>query len=214
MIDSHCHLDHEPMYSDLKNVIQRSKDTGISKILSICTTKSSFSKITKIIDFDPIIYGTFGIHPHECSKDVVTKNEIISNVKEHNKIIAIGESGLDFYYNHSDKNTQIESFKTHIEAALKCNCPIIVHSRSAEDDTLKIFTVPIGDMHQANIPPRTGVSYTDDKEHRFQPLSQEYLTKAEKPEGYVPGIQKKTDDGFEGTREWGQKMLAQLKSGE
>ena len=139
MIDSHCHLDHEPMYSDLKNVIQRSKDTGLSKILSICTTKSSFSKITQIIDFDPIIYGTFGIHPHECSKDVVTMNEIVNNVKKHNKIIAIGESGLDFYYNHSDKNAQIESFKTHIEASLELNMPIIVHSRNAEIETLEIL---------------------------------------------------------------------------
>ena len=139
MIDSHCHLDHEPMYSDLKNVIQRSKDIGVSKILSICTTKSSFSKITKIVDFDPIIYGTFGIHPHESSKDVVTKNEIIKNVKEHSKIIAIGESGLDFYYNHSDKITQIESFKTHIEASIELSIPIIVHSRSAENETYEIL---------------------------------------------------------------------------
>ena len=59
MIDSHCHLDHEPMYSDLKNVIYRSKDVGIEKILSICTTINSFEKIIKIINFDPIIYGTF-----------------------------------------------------------------------------------------------------------------------------------------------------------
>ena len=103
MIDSHCHLDHEPMYSDLKNVIYRSKDVGIEKILSICTTINSFEKILKIINFDPIIYGTFGIHPHECADNIVTKEEIINNVKKNNKIIGIGESGLDFYYNHSDK---------------------------------------------------------------------------------------------------------------
>ena len=82
MIDSHCHLDHEPMYSDLKNVIYRSKDVGIEKILSICTTINSFEKILKIINFDPIIYGTFGIHPHECSDNIVTKEEIINNVKK------------------------------------------------------------------------------------------------------------------------------------
>ena len=139
MIDSHCHLDHEPMYSDLKNVIKRSKDNGVSKILSICTTNVSFSRIIKIIDFDPIIFGTFGIHPHESSKDVVTKNEIINNVRKHNKIIAIGESGLDFYYNHSDKNVQIKSFKTHIEASLELNIPIIVHSRNAENETYEIL---------------------------------------------------------------------------
>ena len=139
MIDSHCHLDHEPMYSDLKNVIYRSKDVGIEKILSICTTINSFEKILKIINFDPIIYGTFGIHPHECSDNIVTKEEIINNVKKNNKIIGIGESGLDFYYNHSDKEKQIASFKTHIEASIHLNMPIIVHSRSAENETFKIL---------------------------------------------------------------------------
>ena len=139
MIDSHCHLDHEPMYSDLKNVIYRSKDVGIEKILSICTTINSFEKIIKIINFDPIIYGTFGIHPHECSDNIVTKEEIINNVKKNNKIIGIGESGLDFYYNHSDKEKQIASFKIHIEASIHLNMPIIVHSRSAENETFKIL---------------------------------------------------------------------------
>ena len=139
MIDSHCHLDHEPMYSDLKNVIYRSKDIGIEKILSICTTINSFEKIVKIINFDPIIYGTFGIHPHECSDNIVTKEEIINNVKKNNKIIGIGESGLDFYYNHSDKEKQIASFKTHIEASIHLNMPIIVHSRSAENETFRIL---------------------------------------------------------------------------
>ncbi len=139
MIDSHCHLDHEPMYSDLKNVIQRSKDMGISKILTICTTIDSFDKIAKLIDCDPMIFGTFGIHPHECSKDLVTKDEIVNNIKKYNKIIGVGESGLDFYYNHSDKKTQITSFKTHIEASLELNIPIIVHSRSAENETYEIL---------------------------------------------------------------------------
>jgi len=139
MIDSHCHLDHEPMYSNLKNVIYRSKDVGIEKILSICTTINSFEKIVKIINFDPIIYGTFGIHPHECSDNIVTKEEIINNVKKNNKIIGIGESGLDFYYNHSDKEKQLASFKTHIEASIHLNMPIIVHSRSAENETFRIL---------------------------------------------------------------------------
>ena len=139
MIDSHCHLDHEPMYSDLNNVINRSKSIGIEKILSICTTIDSFKKIKKIVNFDPIIYGTFGIHPHECAKDQLTKEDIISGVKQNNKIIAIGESGLDFYYNHSDKQKQLASFKTHIEASLELNIPIIVHSRSAENETYEVL---------------------------------------------------------------------------
>ncbi len=139
MIDSHCHLDHEPMYSDLKNVITRSKEIGLEKILSICTTNESFKKIINIVKFDPIIYGTFGIHPHEVDNDKTTKNEIIKNVTSNEKIIAIGESGLDFYYNHSVKEKQISSFKSHIEASIELNVPIIVHSRNAENETFDVL---------------------------------------------------------------------------
>ncbi len=139
MIDSHCHLDHEPMFSDLKNVLTRSKESGVEKILSICTTKDSFLKIIEIIKIDPIIYGTYGIHPHEANTDVVTKEEIIKNASLNKKIIAIGESGLDFYYNHSSKEKQISSFKSHIEAAINLNIPIIVHSRNAENETFDIL---------------------------------------------------------------------------
>ncbi|MDC0054532.1 TatD family hydrolase [Candidatus Pelagibacter sp.] len=139
MIDSHCHLDHEPMFSDLKNVLIRSKENGVEKILTICTTKDSFKKIIEIIKFDPIIYGTYGIHPHEANTNIVSKEEIIKNVIANEKIIAIGESGLDFYYNHSSKDKQISSFKSHIEAAIDLNVPIIVHSRNAEKETFDIL---------------------------------------------------------------------------
>ena len=141
MIDSHCHLDHEPMFSDLKNVIIRSKESGLEKILSICTTNDSFKKIIEIIKFDPIIYGTFGIHPHETDFDKTTRKEIIKNVNSHEKIIAIGESGLDFYYSHSSKDQQISSFKYHIEASIELNVPIIVHSRNAEKETFDILSI-------------------------------------------------------------------------
>tara|TARA_B110001454_G_scaffold29084_2_gene28432 strand:- start:455 stop:1219 length:765 start_codon:yes stop_codon:yes gene_type:complete len=141
MIDSHCHLDHEPMFSDLKNVIIRSKENGLEKILSICTTNVSFKKIIEIIKFDPIIYGTFGIHPHETDLDKTTRKEIIKNVNSHEKIIAIGESGLDFYYSHSSKDQQISSFKYHIEASIELNVPIIVHSRNAEKETFDILSI-------------------------------------------------------------------------
>ena len=139
MIDSHCHLDHEPMYGDLKNVILRSKASGIERILSICTTMDSFKKIIEIVKSESIIYGTFGIHPHETSNNIISKKQIISNVNNNKKIIAIGESGLDFYYNHSNRSEQISSFKTHIEASIQLGIPIIVHSRNAENETYDIL---------------------------------------------------------------------------
>ena len=139
MIDSHCHLDHEPLLSDLKNVIQRSKDVGIKKLLTISTSFESFTRIKDLIKIDEMIYGTIGIHPHESSNDVITSIEIIKNLKENEKIIGIGETGLDFYYNNSEKVKQISSFKEHIEASIETNKPLIVHSRDAEKETFDIL---------------------------------------------------------------------------
>ena len=139
MIDSHCHLNHEPLSNNLEKVISRSKSIGIEKLLTICTTKSGYDDILKIVQIDPIIYGTFGIHPHESSNDVLEKKEIIQKFNQNEKIIGIGETGLDFYYNNSKKNDQVESFKKHIEASIDLNVPLIVHSRSAEDETFNII---------------------------------------------------------------------------
>ena len=139
MIDSHCHLDHEPLYSDLQNVIKRSKEIGIKKLLTICTTLSSFNKIIDLIKIDEIIYGTFGIHPHESENDIVDINLIKKNIKDNNKIIGIGETGLDFYYNHSNKRSQIQSFEEHIKASIDLKIPLIIHSRNAENETFEIL---------------------------------------------------------------------------
>ena len=141
MIDSHCHLDHEPLFSDIENVLERSKLIGIDKILTICTTFDSFNKIINLVNINPMIFGTFGIHPHEADNDVANKFEIIENVKKSKKIIGIGETGLDFFYNNSEKVKQIDSFKAHIEASLELNIPIIIHSRNAEIDTLKTLNL-------------------------------------------------------------------------
>ena len=139
MIDSHCHLDHEPLKSDLSNIIKRSKDVGIEKLLTISTSVESFEKIKNIINEDEIIFGTIGIHPHETDNNEISIDYIVKNFEENPKIIGIGETGLDFYYNNSDKEKQIKSFKKHIEASIKTNSPLIVHSRNAEDETFEIL---------------------------------------------------------------------------
>ena len=139
MIDSHCHLDHEPLYSNIHDVIKRSKQAGITKILTISTTLESFKKILELVKKDSIIFGTFGIHPHESESNIVSSKDIVDNVKSNNKIIGVGETGLDFFYNHSDKAKQILSFEKHIEAAIELDVPLIIHSRSAEDKTFEIL---------------------------------------------------------------------------
>ena len=139
MIDSHCHLDHEPLFSNLPQIIQRSKDIGIEKLLTISTSFESFSKVKELIKKDEIIYGTIGIHPHESGTNTIKSHEIIKNLKENSKIIGIGETGLDFYYNNSDRDKQISSFREHIDASIKAKVPLIVHSRNAEHETFKIL---------------------------------------------------------------------------
>jgi TatD DNase family protein len=139
MIDSHCHLDQEPLLSDLANVIKRSKDIGIKKLLTISTSNESFDRILKLINEDEMIYGTIGIHPHETINDKISLDFIVKSFNKNPKIIGIGETGLDFFYNNSDKNNQITSFKKHIEAAIQTNSPLIIHSREAEDETFNIL---------------------------------------------------------------------------
>ncbi len=139
MIDSHCHLDHEPLLNDLENIIKRSKDVGIKKILTICTTQNSFINIINIVKKDDMIYGTYGIHPHETKNNIVQSEIIVDNVNKNQKIIGVGETGLDFYYNHSEKKDQLKSFEEHIKASIKLNIPLIVHSRNAEIETLDIL---------------------------------------------------------------------------
>tara|TARA_Y100001954_G_C15751573_1_gene573987 strand:- start:12 stop:773 length:762 start_codon:yes stop_codon:yes gene_type:complete len=139
MIDSHCHLDHEPLFSDLDNVIHRSKKVGIKKLLTISTSIESFLRVKEIVNKDGIIYGTVGIHPHEVDKNKIDVDFIMKNLNENKKIIGIGETGLDFYYDNSDRDKQEESFRIHIEAALKADIPLVIHSRNAEDKMFEIL---------------------------------------------------------------------------
>jgi len=139
MIDSHCHLDHEPLLDNLDNILKRSKDIGIEKILTICTTLQSFKIIKDIVKRDEIIYGTYGIHPHEVKTNKVTTKLIVNEVRTNEKIIGIGETGLDFFYNHSEKTDQISSLEQHIKASIELNIPLIVHSRNAEHETFEIL---------------------------------------------------------------------------
>ena len=111
IIDSHCHLEHEPMLSNLSNVVKRALDNNVKYLLSICTTDESYEKILKIIKKFENVYGTYGIHPHETKnfKSLIEK-EIIKKINLSDKIIGIGETGLDFYYEHSDPTIQKKSF--------------------------------------------------------------------------------------------------------
>ena len=138
--DSHCHLDYPNLYNELDDVVNRAIKNDVKLLLTICTTVESFKRIKLIVDKYKNIYGTFGIHPHETKNfKNMTDTLIIGYKNESKKIIGIGETGLDYYYNHSDKNIQKKVFAQHIEAAKELDIPLIVHSRDAEIDTFDIL---------------------------------------------------------------------------
>ncbi len=140
IIDSHCHLNYEPMSLSLKETIERANKDGVKYLLTISTEDKSFKNIQKIISNYECVYGTYGIHPHEAKNHKSIKSDdIIKKINTNKKIIGIGESGLDFYYNHSDKDDQIACFEEHIIAAQNTQLPLIIHTRSAELETLKIL---------------------------------------------------------------------------
>ena len=140
IIDSHCHLDYSNLYDQLDDVVRRAEYNKVKYLLTICTTLKSFENIKLIVEKYKNIYGTFGIHPHESKKYTNIDSKFIFKLKnKYKKIIGIGETGLDFYYNHSDKKIQKKSFVEHISAASRLNIPVIVHSRYAETDTYEII---------------------------------------------------------------------------
>ena len=140
IIDSHCHLTYEPMCSSLKETINRANNDGVKYLLTISTEDKSFQNILKILETYSCVYGTYGIHPHEAKNHKnITTDYILNKINENKKIIGVGETGLDFYYNHSEKKDQIEMFEKHIIAAQEKKLPLIVHTRSAEKETLEIL---------------------------------------------------------------------------
>ena len=140
IIDSHCHLDYEPINSSLDEVIERAKKNGVTNMLTISTEDKKYSKILEIVNKYKNVYGTYGIHPHEANvHQKINSKTIIEKIKMNNKIIGIGETGLDFYYNHSEKDIQIKLFLEHIKASRELNLPLIVHTRAAENETYNIL---------------------------------------------------------------------------
>ena len=141
IIDSHCHLDFEPLYKNINNVIKRADECGVKYFLTICTTDESFANILNILKLHKNVFGTYGIHPHEAKNyEELNVKKIIRNISINKQLIGIGETGLDYYYNHSDKKAQKKCFVKHINACQETSKTLIVHSRSADDDMIDILS--------------------------------------------------------------------------
>ncbi len=137
LIDTHAHLDS---FKDYVDVVLRAEEQGVGLIISMSTSLKSSYKTVKIADEIKIVYAACGIHPHaakEYSESVL--REIKEVIKDSNKIVAVGETGLDYYYNNSERSKQIESFCAHIDLAKELCLPIVVHVRKANEDMFSIL---------------------------------------------------------------------------
>lgn len=138
LIDSHCHLDNDPMAGDIKGTLRRAEDKGVKGFLTICTDLSKVPALTSIAESHENVFTTIGVHPHETQKTIPPKDlfKVLTEEADHSKIVGFGETGLDYYYTHSPQPDQQGAFKAHIEAALECDLPLVVHTRDAEEDTI------------------------------------------------------------------------------
>ncbi len=142
LVDSHCHLDYQDFAAEgVAEVINRARSAGVGHFLSICTRLAEFDKVLAAANTSPLIHCTVGTHPHYAQEPTelnITAQEIASYTRNP-KVVGIGETGLDYHYNHSPPAEQQKVFATHIEAALEAELPLIIHTREADDDTVRIM---------------------------------------------------------------------------
>lgn len=139
VVDSHCHLDFRELDADLPAVIDRAAEAGVKLIVTIGTRIRRFDQVLRIAERFDHIFCSIGTHPHNAAEELDIAADELSTLARHPKVVAIGEAGLDYHYQHSSRDAQARSFRTHIEAARQSGLPLIVHSREAEDDTARII---------------------------------------------------------------------------
>jgi len=140
LIDSHCHLNYKGLVEEQDAVIARARSAGITGMLNISTRASEWDAVIGTAARHPDIWATIGIHPHEADSHPDVDTEKLVGAAGHAKVIGIGETGLDYYYDHSDRERQKSSFRSHIAASRETGLPLIVHTRDAEEDTAHILT--------------------------------------------------------------------------
>lgn len=138
LVDSHCHLNY-PQLADTTGVIARAKAAGVLLMQTISTQRNDFAEVKALADAHPEIYCSIGIHPHEAEPhEDITEEELLREAS-HPRVIGIGETGLDYYYEHSPRKAQQDLFRRHIAVARELDLPVIVHSRDADEDTVAIL---------------------------------------------------------------------------
>jgi TatD DNase family protein len=142
--DSHCHLNYKGLVEDQAGVLARARAAGVEAMLNISTRSSEWDDVIAVAEREGDVWASVGIHPHEADAHPDIQTETLVERAQHPRVVGIGESGLDFYYDHSDRDRQRASFRAHIAAARETGLPIIVHTRDAEGDTHAILAEEMG----------------------------------------------------------------------
>ena len=138
IIETHCHLDYLDE-AELAETLERSKAVGVERIITISVSLDNQDTVRDLTTADPMIWCTQGLHPHEASSWSSGFNEQLEASLEHDKVVAVGEIGLDYYYEHSDRDTQIAAFEAQLEVACQKDRPVVIHTREADQDTQAIL---------------------------------------------------------------------------
>lgn len=144
LIDSHCHLNYKGLIEDQRNVLERARAAGVGLMLNIATRESEWDAVLGTALHESDVWATVGIHPHEADEHPHIDTAKLVERAAHPRVVGIGETGLDYYYDHSDRDRQQKSFRAHIAAARETGLPIVVHTRDAEEDTLAILRDEMG----------------------------------------------------------------------
>lgn len=142
--DSHCHLNYKGLVEEQQAVLERARSAGVSNMLNISTRQSEWDEVIGLAERESDVWASVGIHPHEADAHPDVQTATLVDRAAHPRVVGIGESGLDYYYDHSDRRAQRASFRAHIAAARETGLPIIVHTREAEADTHAILSEEMG----------------------------------------------------------------------
>ena len=143
LIDSHCHLNYEGLVERQSEVLENARSRGVGGFLNISTRQREWSDIINLAEREPDVWASVGVHPHEADAHPDLGAKALVEAADHPRVIAIGECGLDFYYDKSDRKAQRERFEAHIEAAFQTGLPLVVHTREAEAETSEILSAAV-----------------------------------------------------------------------
>lgn len=143
LIDSHCHLNYEGLVERQAEVLENARQRGVSGFLNISTRQREWGDIIAVAEREPDVWASVGVHPHEADAHPDLGAAALAGAANHRRVIAIGECGLDYYYDKSDRAAQRERFQAHIDAARETGLPLVVHTREAEEDTAEILEAAV-----------------------------------------------------------------------